>query len=185
MLDNKEIWKDIKGYEGLYQVSNMGRIWSIQKQKYLKPQIKHAYENVNLYSKNHKMRTERVHRLVALMFCDKSVGCTVVNHINGNKRDNRAENLEWVTVSENTKHAYDNNLGFMKEIQLKAAQMGAAKITYTVNIYKEDELVGIFYGKENAAEALGINTKTIYNCIHENRKTRDGYSFEIQGGDAV
>lgn len=185
MLEKKEVWKDVKGYEGLYQISDMGRVWSVQTQRYLKPQIKSGYENVNLYSKNGKMKTERVHRLVALMFCDKAEGCTVVNHINGNKRDNRADNLEWTTVSGNTKHAYDNNLGHMKETQLKAAKLGAAKTTYTISVYKDDKIVGVFYGKENAAKALGINTKTIYNCIHENRKTRDGYSFEIHGGDAA
>ena len=184
MLENRETWKDIKGYEGLYQISNLGRVWSIKSQKCLKPQIKCEYENVNLYSKNGKMKTERVHRLVALMFCNKAEGCTVVNHIDGNKRNNRAENLEWVTVSENTKHAYNNNLGHMKETQLKAARMGAAKSIYTISVYKDGDCVGVFYGKEKAAQALGINAKTIYNCIHENRKTRDGYSFEIQGGDA-
>lgn len=186
MLDNKEIWKDINGYDCKYQVSNIGRIWSVKTQKYIKGKInKYGYQEVTLIAPNGKAKSERVHRLVALMFCNKPNECTVVNHINGIKTDNRAENLEWTTVQGNTKHAYDNNLGHMQEHQREITELAKNVVTLTITVYKNNECIGIFKGKENAAKALGINPKTIYNCIHENRKTREGYSFEIQKGVAA
>lgn len=176
-----EIWKDIKGYEGLYQVSNMGRVWSVKTQRYLHGSWdKDGYIKLTLTAKNGKRKTERTHRLVALAFLDKPEGCNVVNHLNGCRTDNRVENLEWTTVQGNTKHGYD--FGHVKEAQLKATEAAKKVITFTITVYKDNEYIGTFYDKEMAAKALGINAKTIYNCVHENRKTREGYSFEIQKG---
>lgn len=187
MLENKEIWKDVKGYEGKYQVSNMGRIWSIHTQRYLSGKInKYGYQELTLITLNGKAKSERTHRLVAIAFLEKPESCTVVNHINGCKTDNRAENLEWTTVQGNTKHAYDNNLGHMQEHQREITELAKDAVMWTITVYKNDEWIGIFKGKEIAAKALGINPKTIYNCVKEHRKTRDGYSFAvIKGGDAV
>ena len=187
MLDNKEIWKDCKGYEKLYQVSNMGRVWSIRKQRIIKAfENQYGYLEITLTTKNGKKKYERVHRLVALAFCNKPDNCTVVNHLNGNKLDNRAENLEWTTIRGNTKHAYDNNLGHMKDTQLKAAKLGADKSRYTIKVYKNSNLIGVFDGQENCAKELGINARTIYNCVKEDRMSRDGYSFVIyKEGDAA
>ena len=176
-----EIWKDVKGYEGKYQVSNMGRVWSAYKQRYLRGKTnKNGYQELTLTALNGKHKSERTHRLVALAFLDKPEGCNVVNHINGCRTDNRVENLEWTTVQGNTKHGYD--FGYVKEAQLKATEAAKKVITYTITVYKDNEYIGTFYGKEVAAKALDISAKTIYNCIHENRKTREGYSFEIQKG---
>lgn len=103
MLDNKEIWKDCKGYEGKYQISNLGRIWSVKRQQYMKPQKDTCgYLRIQLYTKNGKLRTEKVHRLVALAFIDNPDGKPEVNHINHVRDDNRVENLEWVTHKENS-----------------------------------------------------------------------------------
>lgn len=111
----EEIWKDIKGYEGLYQVSNLGNVKSLEKrvngkkchrvfkEKQLKPiETNKGYLRVKLCHKG-KISKARVHRLVAETFIEKPN--LEVNHINGDKKDNRLENLEWVTGKENKEHA--------------------------------------------------------------------------------
>lgn len=102
-----EIWKDVEGYEGLYQVSNEGRIKSIRKDKFLSVNFSgNGYGRVVLYNNGYKAFL--VHRLVATAFLPRPEGCTEVNHKDLNKTDNRSENLEWTTASENTKHAFKN-----------------------------------------------------------------------------
>ena len=123
----EEIWKDIKGYEGLYQVSNLGNVKSLPKirntgllnaksyktkEKILKTGGK-RYEIVVLY-KNKKPKTFPIHKLVAEYFLENPNNYYCVNHKDGNKLNNNIENLEWCTISENTKHAYD--LGLKKAV---------------------------------------------------------------------
>ena len=108
----KEIWKDIPGYEGLYQASNLGRIKKIWKTKesIMKPALqKEGYLRLGLF-KNGKRKSYQLHRLIALCFVENKENKKYVNHKDGNKQNNNADNLEWVTASENLKHAYDNNL---------------------------------------------------------------------------
>jgi hypothetical protein len=101
-MENVEVWKDIPHYEGLYQVSNLGRIWSVRKQRTLKPaKAPNGYMRINLYAPNQKRKTESVHRLVAMAFVDNPEAKPQVNHKNQDKEDNRAVNLEWATAKEN------------------------------------------------------------------------------------
>lgn len=108
-----EIWHDIPGYEGEYQASNFGRIKSVSrpirrgtstytsKEVILKQQTdRNGYRFIILHKK-----LCLVHRLVGMAFLPNPK--ETINHINGNKADNRVENLEWATRSENTRHAYD------------------------------------------------------------------------------
>ena len=102
----KEIWKDCKGYEGKYQVSNLGRVWSIGSQKYLKGSYnKDGYICVYLTAKNGKVKMERVHRLVALVFLDNPNNYTQVNHKDENKQNNCVDNLEWCNIKYNTTYS--------------------------------------------------------------------------------
>jgi hypothetical protein len=101
-----EIWKDIQGYEGLYKISNIGRVKSLKGsiEKLISISVKETgYHRVTLI-KDSICKRKYVHVLVAKAFIGKSN--LEVNHINGVKSDNRVDNLEWVTKSENIKHAY-------------------------------------------------------------------------------
>lgn len=97
-----ETWKPIKGYEGLYEVSDLGRVKGLRKNTILRglPR-RHGYLAVFLYKTDEPRRHESIHRLVAEAFCEKADGQTEVNHINEDKTDNRACNLEWVTHKAN------------------------------------------------------------------------------------
>ena len=106
-----EEWKDVVGYEGLYQVSSLGRVkrlvgYQCCVERVLKPgKRRDGYLQVALY-RDGKATNKRVHRLVAKAFLGDAPEGYEVNHRNGDKADNRAENLEWVTASENRKHTY-------------------------------------------------------------------------------
>ena len=110
MQTYEEIWKDVPGHEGLYQVSNLGRVKSLRfgKERILKPTPdKDGYYQVDLW-KGGEGKTNKIHRLVMLAFVGESD--LEVNHINGIKTDNRLENLEYCTPSENIQHALDIGL---------------------------------------------------------------------------
>ncbi len=123
MENQKEIWKDVPGYEGIYQVSNLGNVKSLnhfinnkhnskslKKGRILKKFIsKKGYLTTSL-SKNIKRYSPGIHRIVALAFIPNPEKKPQVNHINGIKTDNRVENLEWSTNKENQIHAVKNGL---------------------------------------------------------------------------
>lgn len=100
-----EVWKDIKDYEGLYQVSNYGNIKSLRRDKNLKPAPnKRGYLIVSL-SKNGKRSTIKIHQAVAKAFVENTKQYGEINHIDGEKFDNHYSNLEWTTRSKNMQHA--------------------------------------------------------------------------------
>lgn len=120
-----EIWRDVVGYEGLYQVSNLGRVRSFHKNKVkiLKFAISpFGYLRVIL-SKDFQKKNRNIHILVAQAFIPNPEGKTQVNHIDGNKENNHVSNLEWVTPSENINHAFE------KGLSKRGCEHGRAKFT--------------------------------------------------------
>ena len=133
---NKEIWRDVKGYEGLYQVSDQGRAKSLErkdrfgrtvKERILKPAVtQDGYLKVTLWAGG-KPKTLRVHRLVCEAFYDNPDNKSDVNHINEDKTDNRACNLEWCTRRENNNHGTHNEPQEKLEVsQLRNVQRRAS-----------------------------------------------------------
>ena len=116
-----EIWKDIIGYEGYYQISSLGKIKSIkrfrgngkggyiQKEKYIKGWTNGGYIRVSLCSLLFKQGFF-LHRIIAVAFIPNPENKPCINHIDGNKKNNSLNNLEWVTYSENNQHAFDIGL---------------------------------------------------------------------------
>lgn len=123
----KEIWKDIAGYEGLYQVSNTGEIKSLKfnhsnKEKIIKGNKESlGYLVVTLY-KDGNRKNFKIHRLVAETFISNPKNLPQVNHIDGNKQNNRIDNLEWCTASENTIHAHKSGLANSDNQKIKVNQ---------------------------------------------------------------
>jgi hypothetical protein len=154
-----EIWKDVIGYEGLYQVSNLGNVKYYKKRTtksdgILCKKILSNYYGVRL-SKFGKYKTYLIHRLVASAFIENPFNKPQVNHINGIKTDNKVENLEWVTASENSKHSYF--IGLSKPTNKKI------KCLITNIIY--DSL-------KEASLRTGIKYKTLSNMLIGHRKNK-------------
>lgn len=128
-----EIWKAIDNYEGIYEISNFGRVKSCPdkitysekhgarkwKERILSLKTdRNGYKRVTLY-KNKKAKDMLVHRLVAAAFCEIPNGVNIVNHIDGNPSNNHFLNLEWCTFLQNSHHAFKNGLmGTNKKITL-------------------------------------------------------------------
>ena len=104
--ENKIIWKDIPGYEGLYKVSNTGKIFSIATNRELSViQKKDGYTCISLCDKDHNKKQYRIHQLVAKVFIPNPNNLPMINHKNEIKNDNRVENLEWCN------NFYNSNYG--------------------------------------------------------------------------
>lgn len=100
----EEIWKDVVGYDGLYQISNLGNIYSLRKNKILKPlENRYGYLIVNLYIGG-KMKTHSIHRLVLLSFDGVDKSDLFVDHVDRNIKNNSLSNLRWCTNSQNQKN---------------------------------------------------------------------------------
>jgi hypothetical protein len=173
MENTEEIWKDIAGYEGLYQVSNLGNIMSFQNKtpksnkaisKLLKPALSPRYYQVDLCLKGKKRRAI-VHREVAIAFIPNPLNKPCVNHINGIRTDNRVENLEWCTSSENRIHAFETGLAKV----LHGINHGMCKLTNEqVLKIRELSLSGMSSYKI-AKEIEIVSPKQIRNIISRKR----------------
>lgn len=104
----KEIWKEVKDYEGLYWVSDQGRVKN-RHNRILKPEIRQGYYSVDLMKKSERKKC-RIHRLVAQAFIPNPDNLPMINHKDENKLNNRASNLEWCTNTYNTHYSTHEDL---------------------------------------------------------------------------
>jgi hypothetical protein len=190
----KEIWKDIKGYEGLYQVSNLGKVKSLNryitnknnKQQYyngkmLSGNIRHGYLKLTL-SKDNIQKTIPIHILVAKTFIPNPENKPEVNHIDGNKSNNCVNNLEWCTRSENELHAYRNGLA-KSSLKQKEAVAKYAKENYSKKVLQYN-LNGDFIKEWNSMHdvwrELGIRPSYICRCCKGLRNHTFGYIWKYK-----
>lgn len=164
-----EIWVDIKGFEGAYQVSTFGNVKSLDRTvtnrtgvsrvlsgKLLKPQKcsnKYLFVNLGLG------RSRLIHRLVAKAFLDNPYDLPQVNHINGIKSDNNITNLEWVSCSDNHKHSYSN---LNRKLHSKSK----------VVVISKSDIEHNFNGCNEAASFLGVSPGSISSAVKNNHKCR-------------
>ncbi len=175
--DKKEIWKDIKGYEGLYQISNLGRVKSIKrvvargtnykpiKERVLKAGNNKGYAYVIL-CKYGKKKTVQVHRLVAYAFIPNPNNLPCINHKDENPLNNIVSNLEWCT------HSYNNSYN---ELRVKAA---ISKRIPVLQYSKEGVFIREWSYSKEAEKELGISHRTIDACCKGKLKTSGGYIWK-------
>lgn len=190
----REEWRDITGYEGFYQVSNMGKVRSLDrtflrsdgttatyKSRVLKPAGR-PYLHVYL-SKNNVHNMMRVHRLVAEAFVPNPENLKCVDHIDCNKTNNRSDNLRWCNHLQNMQYAQENGLlagNFHYELLSDETKL-AMKAPRMVSIVRDD---GTEYDcVEDAAKEMGVTHGAISHVLRGLTKTCKGYSFKYKSLD--
>lgn len=180
------IWKDVVGYEGYYQVSNMGQVKSLDmyltcrngKKRLQKGRIKSSsknnrgYESVSLY-KDGDYQSRLVHRLVAEAFVDNVHCKSQVNHIDGDISNNCASNLEWVTDNENKMHSSLEHGGTQRP----------KKPVIVTNIHTKCKM--LYEGLREAERILHLEHKSALNVLKGKQRQTKGYALcYVEGGDA-
>ena len=174
-----EKWADIEGYEGLYQVSNTGKIKSLgrmrsnhSKKQWVEEKIKkprkdpQGYHMTDLYKEN-KAETVRIHRIVALAFIPNPENKPTVNHIDGNRDNNTVKNLEWATFAEQNTHFYEKGLKSVENIKKTIKAMNKAN-SVSVECITDNK---VFESQSEAARYYGIDPSSISMVINGKRKS--------------
>ncbi|MDR0864967.1 MAG: HNH endonuclease [Candidatus Symbiothrix sp.] len=167
-----EEWRNIKGYEDIYQVSNLGRVISLGNGNsnhsmpfhILNSSNRGGYLMLHLW-KDGKRKRMSIHRLVAEAFLENENKKDTVNHINGDKLDNRIENLEWATYSENIKHAYRVRLNASKNKKCIIQKLMSGEF-----VKKWDSL-------KEAARSLNACPANIRLCCQNKANSAYGYKW--------
>lgn len=197
-----ETWKSIKGYEGLYQVSNYGNVRSVDrinnigkhnKSVLLKLQVnkRTGYVQVALCKEGVRHR-KTVHRLVAIAFIDNPKGYETVNHKNEIKTDNRVENLEWMSLKDNlaygthtkraNEHKPDQSGKNHFNYGLRGAESHTHKGKVTAISITDPNNVLIFDTAATASRELGISSGGICEAIQGKKKSCHGYYWRRDDG---
>lgn len=168
-----EIWKDIPNYEGYYKISNLGNVYSVRSKKILINNNLGDYLSVTLSIRGHK-KINTIHRLVAINFIDNYCNKPEVNHINGIKTDNRVENLEWVTKSENGIHAFKN--GLSKPNKTNLGNFGEKSFRKrSLNVYDLSmNLLSTHSTIRDASIKYNMSESSISNYLNNKTKNKSG-----------
>jgi len=178
-----ELWKDIPGQPG-YQASNLGNIRGVPRTAKVKGGVRSVkgmtlkafpsgttgYLQVALF----KARLS-VHRLVALAWCDGYFDGAVVDHLNDNRQDNRAENLEWVTYSENTRRSFERGR-VPPSLGQFSADHPTSKAVIATNLATGEETT--FDAAMDAVRA-GFDSSSISRCCHGQSKSHKGHAWRF------
>ena len=189
-MKNSEIWIDVKGYEGLYQVSNLGNVKRLDgiivtKRFVVKPKLgkilnltikDNGYLSAMFSNKNNKKRFY-VHRLVGLAFLENPENKKTINHINGVKTDNRLENLEWCTYSENLNHAIFSKLRKSGH-EVYNCKLSKEKIIAIRRLYSINKK----FNKLKLSKKLGISDGTIHRIIRNKTYKQLEYQYSKVSG---
>lgn len=166
-----EEWKDIKGYEGLYQISNLGRVKSLNYNKTKQEKIlkagysKEGYAFVNLCKKGKNLHIT-VHKLVATAFIENPNNYTEINHKDENRSNNNVKNLEWCS------HLYNMNYG-------TGIERRSQKRKIPVNQYdKLNNFIKKWASAIDVQNSIGINQSAIIACCKGKNKTAGGYTWK-------
>lgn len=177
----EEIFKEIPGYDGLYEVSNKGNVRTIKRQgtddRILAGSIdRTGYKRVALCKKG-ITKSYAVHRLVCLTFLPNPNGKRTVNHIDGNKLNNILSNLEWMTHSENHKHAYD----FLSRKSHMNGKSGKDhhNSKSVIRVCKLTKEVMVFDSLRLATASVGGNEGHVSACCTGKRKSHKGYTWSF------
>ena len=183
----EEIWKDIEGYEDLYQVSNLGRVRRLKfinktTNKYQERIVAitdngEGYKIVSL-CKNGKRKNYYIHRLIATYFIPNKENKLEINHIDGNKNNNNINNLEWCTRSENLIHAYNHKLRTAPMSMLgKCGKLDG--ISIPVKMYDlNNHFIKEFESANIASKETNICYASIKKCRCGKQKTAGGYIWK-------
>lgn len=180
IMDN---FKDIKGYEGVYKINELGQIKSIHLKSIIKNQVsKRGYEVVKLYD-GIKPKRFFVHRLIAIAFIPNKNNLPFINHKNGVKSDNRIENLEWCTHKENMIHAHRTGLSKISD-KCKIAVSKKNKLYTGVKNHMSIPVFNIETGEEyvsisEAAQQTGFNKYVLYDQLSGRRKNKTNLTLKI------
>lgn len=170
--NNNESWKDVKEYEGLYQVSTLGRIKSLKYKKVMLPaKGKDGYLKI-CFTKNNKKKTIKIHRIVAENFIPNPMNLSQVNHIDGNKNNNSVSNLEWCTQSENMQHAFKNHLIVRKKGKDSSKAKKVNQYSLTGKFIRQWDCIA------DVTRKLGIRGYNISGCCKGKRHTAGGFKWK-------
>ncbi len=174
---DREIWKDVQDFEGQYQVSTTGKVKSldrfvpnrwgtlrpIKSRPLVQGKTRQGYHYV-LFSQNGKSKKFFIHRLVAAAFIENPDYLPQVNHLDGKKSNNRADNLEWCTCQQNCHHALENKL----YVTAKGSDAGQAKLTEDiVRDIRKQAATGIWH--KTLAAQYGVGRKAITKIVNNQR----------------
>lgn len=189
-----EIWKDVKGYEGLYQVSDLGRVKALANNERMTHRAEHVLSQSNCRGyklvalcKNGKMKTFQVHRLVALAFINNVGNKPQIDHINTDKADNRAINLRWVTPKENSQNELsrlhcseskkgNKNPNFGKDMSEHIKKLSEHNMKRVICIKPSGERIE--YNSMVEAQAMtGVKKENIGRVCRGKRNTAGGFGW--------